>query len=80
MEDDFVTFIFLYSRKEEKEKDPSHHFEQANLLSTSRPKHRREVAQNLIIVEVYICGDTNCTQGVNTWLKQAREQGIGLPI
>ena len=34
----------------------------------NRPKHRREAAQNVIILEVSIRGDTDCTQGVSTWL------------
>ena len=37
-----------------------------------RPKHRKEAAQNVIIVEVCIRGDTDCTQGVSTWLTSKR--------
>ena len=37
-----------------------------------RPKHRREVAQTVIIREVCIRGDTDCTQGVSTWLTSKR--------
>ena len=36
------------------------------------PKHCREAAQNVTIVEVSIRGDTDCTQGVSTWLANKR--------
>ena len=36
------------------------------LVVLRRPKHRREAAQNMIIVEVCIHGDTDCTQAVSS--------------